>query len=124
MAEKPSKSPSPPRGTGREGRKLWLAVVEQFELDQHELALLREAVRTVDDLDALAAVVAAEGVTVVGQQRVHPALVETRQLRIALARLLAALRLPSGSEDDHQEGRRPQRRLGVRGVYVLPGGVS
>jgi hypothetical protein len=41
-------------------------------------------------------------------------LVEARQQRIALARLLAALRLPSGEEGE--QDRRPQRRMGVRGV--------
>jgi hypothetical protein len=35
-----------------------------------------------------------------------------------LARLLAALRLPAGDEDE-QAGRRPQRRVGVRGVYDI-----
>ena len=33
-------------------------VLAKYELEQHELALLREATRTVDDLDALAAVLA------------------------------------------------------------------
>jgi hypothetical protein len=47
----------------------------------------------------------------------HPAVVEARQQRLALARLLAALRLPAGAEDDLAAGRRPQRRVGVRGFY-------
>lgn len=63
--------------------------------------------------------VAAESVTL--GQRVHPALVEARQLRIALARLIAALPLPAGDEDDQAAGRRPQRRVGVRGIYTLGG---
>lgn len=114
-----SKVPAPATGTGPSGRALWADILGKYELDQHELALLREAVRTVDDLDALAAVVAAEGMTV--GNRVHPALVESRQLRIALARLLGALRLPAGDEDDQAPGRRPQRRVGARGVYSVGG---
>jgi hypothetical protein len=47
----------------------------------------------------------------------HPAVVEARQSKIALARLTAALRLPAGDETDQAAGRRPQRRVGMRGVY-------
>jgi hypothetical protein len=111
--------PSAPKGAGSSGRALWRDVLGKYELEEHELALLREAVRTVDDLDALAAVTARDGVTVDG--KVHPALVEARQLRIALARLVAALRLPAGDEDDQAAARRPQRRVGARGVYSLGG---
>jgi hypothetical protein len=108
---------NPPKGAGPGGRKLWRDVVGKYDLEEHELALLREAVRTVDDLDALAAVMADQGVTI--GARVNPALVEARQLRIALARLLGALRLPAGDEEDPTVGRRPQRRIGARGVYAV-----
>jgi hypothetical protein len=46
-------------------------------------------------------------------------LVEARQQRIGLARLLAALRLPAGEEE--ADDRRPQRQMGVRGVYGVGG---
>lgn len=108
-----------PKGAKASGRALWRDVLGKYDLEEHEMALLREAVRTVDDLDGLAAVVADEGMTL--GPRVHPALVEARQLRIALARLLGALRLPAGDEDDQAAGRRPQRRVGVRGVYSAGG---
>lgn len=112
---KPPKLPRPPAGTKAPGKRLWKAVLEEFELDEHELAMLREAVRTVDMLEDLAGIVKKEGAMVDTPQgrKIHPALVETRQLRIALARLLAALRLPAGDEEEN----RPQRRVGVRGVY-------
>jgi hypothetical protein len=102
--------PKPPAGTGSSGRALWRQVLERFTLDQHELALLREAVRTVDQLDQLDDVVRAQGVMLEG--RVHPAVVEARQLRLVLARLVASLRLP---DEDEQ---RPQRRGSARGTYV------
>lgn len=106
--------PATPPGTGPGGKRLWRAVVADFELDEHELAMLREAARTVGQLDELAAIVAAEGSMVSSPQgpRVHPALVESRQLKLALSRLFASLRLPSGSEDG-----RPQRRGAARGAY-------
>src|SRR3954465_3932488 len=101
----------PPKGCGAAGTKLWNAVLEEYELEEHELLLLREMVRTVDTLDALEARVAADGVLLHSSQgdRAHPALVEARQQRITLARLQAALRLPAGDQDE-QDQRRPQRR--------------
>ncbi len=118
--------PRPPRGTGRAGAALWRAVLAEYELEEHELLLLREAVRTVDVLDDLALLVARDGAVVGSSQgdRAHPALVEARQQRIALARLLAALRLPAGEESEGGRDRRPQRRVGVRGVYGVVGGVA
>ena len=75
----------------------------------------------VQGIQAVGHVVAAEGVTL--GPRPHPALAESRQLRIALARLLGALRLPAG--DEGALIRRPQRRSGARGVYAIGlGGAS
>src|SRR5512132_4083523 len=114
--------PKPPPGTRTAGRRLWRSVLSAYELEEHEMALLREACRTVDRLDELHALVERDGVMV--GDRLHPAMVEARQLRIALARLAAALRLPAGDEEsgDAKQGtRRPQRRVGVRGPYALRG---
>jgi hypothetical protein len=101
MMTKP-KLPAPPSGTGRNGAKLWRDVLGKYELEQHELALLREMTCTVDLLDRLALITAREGVMTNGPHgsKPHPAVVEARQARIALARLTAALRLPAGDEDD------------------------
>ena len=119
MAKKPI--PAPPAGTGVNGAKLWRELTRRYEFEQHETALLREMVRTVDLLDRLAAIVKREGAIVKGPHgsKPHPAIVESRQQKIALARLTAALRLPAGDQDqDPAAGRRrPQRRVGVRGVY-------
>ena len=111
-----AKGPTVPTGTGPGGRRLWRDITGRYDLSEHELALLREAARTVDQLDALAAVVRRDGVTL-EDGRPHPALVESRQMRITMARLVAAMRLP----DDDSDDARPQRR-GIRGVYV--GNVS
>jgi hypothetical protein len=94
-----------------------------WDLDEHELLQLAQAAKLADRLAALDAIVDAEGVMLPGTAdnpaRVHPALIESRQSRIALARLLAALRLPT---DAHGTGR-AQRRTGVRGPYDL-GGIA
>jgi hypothetical protein len=117
--------PKPPSGTRASGRRLWASIVTVYELEEHELALLREAVRTVDTLDRLDALVRADGgmIDTPTGVKVHPGLVEARQLRIALARLLAALRLPDGEVGAESQGRR-QRRAGARGVYGIRGAVS
>ena len=114
------KIPRPPNGLRLRGRALWRAVVREFELDEHETVVLREACRTADSLDALQALLDEEGPMSSTSQgpRVHPALPELRQQRIALARMIAVLRIPAGVEDDGRIGPRA-----LRGVYRL-GGVS
>jgi hypothetical protein len=119
-------APGPPRGTKVNGAKLWRDVTSRYELEEHELALLREAIRTVDLLDELATIVAREGPMAKGPRgsKSHPVVTEARQQKIALARLTAALRLPAGDENDQAAGRRPQRRVGMRGGYGVRAVVS
>lgn len=109
----PPPAPRPPRGLKTPGRKLWNDVQARYELEVHEELLLLEMARTADTLDRLAKLIAADG------PDSSWATVEARQQRIAFARLSAAMRLPAGAEGDHQAGaRRPQRRVGARGVYL------
>lgn len=119
-------TPKPPKGTKAAGAALWRSVVADYELEEHERALLVEAVRTVDLLTVLDQTVRDEGAIIDSPQgrKAHPAAVEARQQRIALARLLAALRLPAGDESDHQATARPQRRVGARGIYAVGGTAS
>ncbi|MDQ6875792.1 MAG: terminase [Actinomycetota bacterium] len=112
-------SDDPPKGSQAAGRRLWRSVLGAFDLDEHELALLRQAARTADVCEVLQGLVDAEGAMREG--RAHPALVELRQQRIVLARLLVALRVPLGEESEGSD--RLQRR-GTRGVYGIRGGVG
>jgi hypothetical protein len=108
-------SPSTPKGLAATGRRLWKSVLDTYELDQHEELLLLQACRTADRLDRLDAEASTAPVTVTnykGDQVPHPALTESRQQALTLARLLASLRLPSGDEQE-----RPQRRGATRGPY-------
>jgi len=124
--------PSPPAGLRASGRRLWHSVLTDFELAEHELVLLRQACRSADVCDQLGSVLAADGVmatTRLGEQKVHPALVELRQQRLVLARLIVALRVPLGDQEDQSPSvsvsspaARLQRRA-LRGVYVA-GGAS
>jgi hypothetical protein len=115
--------PAPPKGTGPSGKALWTSVLTDYELEQHEIQLLREMCRTVDTLDTLHAAVQADGAFIDGPhgRKCHPGITESRQLRIALARLAAAIRLPAGDDGDQPAGRRPQRRGSPRGVYAIGG---
>ena len=54
--------PEPPPKLKTAGRKLWRSTVTAFVLEPHELALLKEACRCVDVLDALKAVLDSEAV--------------------------------------------------------------
>lgn len=101
-----------PRNLGTPGRKLWDSTLEQYEFSDTELALLEEACRLRDHISLLDDVVKADGVMSTSSQgvRVHPALVEARQSRLALARLLATLSIPP-LEDDLPNASR------ARGVY-------
>ena len=112
----PKRIPAAPKGSSAAARHLWAQVLERFDLDQHETALLRECCRTLTDLDALAAVVERQGV-LAPDGKVHPALVEARQQRITLTRLVASLRLPEEVNLDA----RPQRRGAARGAYRVVG---
>ncbi|ADT97880.1 hypothetical protein [Mycolicibacterium gilvum] len=118
MPEKPK--PRPPAGLGAGGRKLWRDLVENFEFDGAEPRLLAELCRQVDLVDALAAAVDTHGVMVPtadgGGVKLNTAVTELRQARLAVARLIAALRLPG------EDGRTEQRRTGFRGVYGVTGG--
>lgn len=113
-----SQAPKPPSELKTSGRALWRAVLDDYELDAHEVTILREACRTADSLDALQNLLDAEGYMGETSQgpRVHPALVEARQQRLAFARLLTALRIPTGEQDG-----RTLPRPGVRGVYGIRG---
>lgn len=109
--------PRTPAGLRAPGRKLWAAVVGDFELAEHELSLLEEAARCRDRIDQLRTQVDTDGVMIPSSQgsRLHPAIAEVRQQQLALARLLASLQVPGLEEDSLPPSR------GVRGVYSLRG---
>lgn len=112
-----SSTPRAPAGAGEAGRRLWRSVLADYELAEHELVLLRQAVRTADMCESLQGEVDRSGPLVDG--RVHPGLVELRAQRLLLARLIVALRVPLGDQDDvgRQEGPGRTQRRPMRGFY-------
>ncbi|GAA4766120.1 P27 family phage terminase small subunit [Citricoccus nitrophenolicus] len=107
-------APRTPRGLEAAGKALWSNTVADFELSNVELAGLEEACRTRDRIKELDAAVTKDGLMITSSQglRLHPAVAESRQQRLALARLLATLAIPGLEEDDLPASR------GVRGVYA------
>ncbi len=116
--------PRAPEGAGKEGRRLWAGVLDEFELAGHELAVLRQAVRAADRCEALAAVLAETGLTqptAHGSVKLNPVAAELRASELALCRLLLCLRIPLGGVEN-EDGARGQHRS-MRGVYGLSGAV-
>lgn len=101
-----------PAGLTGSGLLLWTSTMDQFDLEEHEVGILREACRTADSIDALQAVVDRDGVLNSSPQgvRAHPALVELRAQRLCFAKLLAALAIPV------DEAPRAGKRYGIRGA--------
>ncbi|MEV7264193.1 hypothetical protein AB0N38_11640 [Micromonospora aurantiaca] len=94
--------PTPPADLRPGGLALWAEVTEDFTLGPDEVGALREACRTVDELDDLRAALHGQPMTVSGSQGqpvAHPLLAEVRRHRETLAKLLDALALPAGDED-------------------------
>lgn len=96
------KVPRVPRGMGAGGRRLWRAVLADYELDAQGLELLEQAGRTADRIADLEAVVDRDGVMAESSQgpRAHPALVEARQQRTTLRQLIGALGLDPDRDGD------------------------
>ena len=109
-----SSPPEPaPEDTGPAGRRLWDAITHEYELAEHELALLRQAVRVADTCTDLQALLDRDGLLL--RNRIHPASVELRQQRLLLGRLIVALRVPS--RDTGDEGAPRTQYRGLRGPY-------
>lgn len=91
------RKPAPPKDLAARGRAFWRQTLAIFDLSEVEMQLLRECCRLLDECESLREAVNRDGTTVTGstgQVRVHPALGELRQHRLALGRLLAQMALP------------------------------
>lgn len=107
----PYTPPPPPDDLAESGRALWEQVTRTYVIDaEQDRIQLVQVCRTADLCDTLHALATAEGPLADSSQgiRTHPAVVELRQQRIVLARLLAAVGVPTTAEP-------------VRGVYAIHG---
>lgn len=95
-------APAAPEGLGDAGRALWDEIAAAYELAPAELALLAQAARTVDELQAIADALAAGPVVVTGstgQPKASALFAEARAHRLVLAKLFDQLALPDLGED-------------------------
>jgi hypothetical protein len=98
--------PAPP-GLREDGTRLWTAVVEAFDMAEHELQLLGQAAHCSDSLAALNDLLVDDPANL-------KALAERRQQQIVFARLLAAVGVPALEDEDAPT----RQRRAVRGVYT------
>lgn len=100
--EKAPRKPVRPVDLRTAGRRMWAEVTDDYDLGPDEIGALREACRTVDELDDLRAALKGQPMTVegsTGQPVANPLLAEVRRHRATLATLLERLSLPAGGED-------------------------
>jgi hypothetical protein len=109
-----------PPGMNAHGRRLWRAVLTDYDLAAAEMLLLERACRVADTCDILQRQLDKTAPILVkdGQPYASPVVTELRQQSILLARLIVALRIPMADDDDEDTPGRTQRR-GIRGVYSL-----
>lgn len=105
------------------GRRFWKATQAAYELTPGETELLVELCRTLDEMEALQAVLATAGPITTGangELRAHPALAELRGARLIVSRLLSQLGLPddAGQPAPSATTRRAQRAANVRWLHV------
>jgi len=116
--------PNAPKGVKASGRRLWRAVLASYVLSEHETSLLVQACRVADVCEDLQLFLDQNGPMISGSSgRIRPAVAELRQQRITLARLIVALRVPLGDQEEagSKSGSPRVQRRGVRGFYALPG---
>lgn len=102
-------------GLRARGKAFHDAVLAELLLEPHEQALLIEASRCLDRLQALHEIVESIGY-LLPDGRIQPAVTEARLQGVTFARLVASLRLPDDFQAQHLD--RGQRRGGARGTYV------
>jgi phage terminase small subunit len=92
----PPKTPKPPSGLKAPGKGLWSAIVADvspvMELDARDLHTLTAACASADTIAALEVAVKKDG-EILPSGKLNPAVVELRQQRVALMRLLSAVDL-------------------------------
>lgn len=114
----------PPDDLGEAGRAYWSRVVEEYDLGAVEEPALVQVCRTLDTLAALDEAVRTHGV-VTDTGKVSPAIVEQRQQRAILVRLLGLLDLPVDDDERPSAGGDAASRAArkaARSRWGSPGG--
>lgn len=90
-----SAPPRPPKGLSPASRRFWRSVVNQWEMQSHNLMLMEQACRTLDVIADAEAAIARDGEYVEGRfgPKAHPASVVRDRNRVLIARLVRELGL-------------------------------
>lgn len=116
-------TPRAPRGLKAAGRSLFRAIAgglpAAWEFDERELELLGLAAHQADQLATLEKAIADRGTFILGsagQPVLNPAIAEARMARVTVSRLLGALQLPDGEEEQPRSaaGQRARRAARAR----------
>ncbi len=108
-------TPKPPEGLGDRSRKLWRRVLDEYELSEPEIELLRLALVARDEADEAREILKRDGLTVVdryGSPKQHPAVDVANRARAFYARAVAQLGV--------KEAEGAQRTLWSRGARPGP----
>jgi hypothetical protein len=108
--------PKPPAGLAARGKRLWAEVIDVYQLDPAELAVLEQLARTLDELARLNAAAAKAPVTVSGsrgQETVNPLFDQVLRHRKTVETLARSLALPI---EGQRVGsfRKPHRKAAVQ----------
>jgi P27 family predicted phage terminase small subunit len=89
------RGPNPPEHLSERCRDWWRSVVDEYDLEQHHLHLLRLGAEAIDRAEEARVILAAEGIVVRSGDTVkaHPAVAIERDARLAAARLIRELDL-------------------------------
>lgn len=100
MSESRRYKPRKPAGLDGSGLKFWNKVIEDFDLDHHEVELLAQLCRTLNRIDELDAIADREGLIIDSPhgKKAHPATVEARQMRAVFTQMAKALKFPGVDE--------------------------
>jgi hypothetical protein len=116
----PIPPPTPPKRLRAAGLELWQSMTDQYGFHAADLAILKQASATVDEIDMLEQSIAELGPMIPGsrgQLRLHPAFQQLATHRATVDRLLLSLGIPA---DGERVGRRrsPQAKAAVNTRYA------
>ena len=103
--------PRTPPGLGKDGRKFFKQAVEDFNIERHNLEILKQACKCLDDLSLYEETIESKGrfyTDRYGQPKEHPAVTATRQTRGLFQRLVREI----GFNLADQSESRPPRKGG------------
>jgi phage terminase small subunit len=96
------KLPPAPRHLSSRMRAWWRQTVEAFELEPHDLHLLRLACEAIDEAERLRVLIADEGAVMLdrfGQRKPHPAVAQRLAAMMTAARLVRQLGFATNDPD-------------------------